>query len=259
MYSTESRQLNRAARCSPRGTYFFSPCEARANPPFSLFREYVATLIEHDKKFVIIGNQNSITYKDIFSLLMTNKMWLGNCNGDMAFRVPDSYEPRETRFWIDEKGQKWRSLGNIAWFTNLDIKKRHEEMILVRKYNDEYKHYDNYDAIEVPKLTEIPYNYKGIMGVPITFMDKYCPEQFEILGRRGDLEWAENECTFYTPPSPELQAKYKAMNKTWRVQNTYILDANGVPQITYGRIFIRFTEQWIKDHPQDFMETENAD
>ena len=94
------------------------------------------------------------------------------------------------------------------------------------------------------------------MGVPITFIDKYCPEQFAILGRRGDLEWAENECMFYTPPSLEMQAKYKDMNKTWRVQNTYILDENGVPKITYGRIFIRYTSEWIANHPDDFKEVQ---
>lgn len=223
------------------------------NPPFSLFRQYLATLVEHEKQFLIIGSQNNVTYKEVFSLMMANKVWLGYKAGDMAFAVPDYYQPRETRYWEDENGQKWRSLGNICWYTNLDIKKRHEDMILVKKYSPEaYPRYDNYDAIEVSKVADIPCDYEGIMGVPITFMDKYSPEQFNILGRRGDLEWAQNECTFYTPPSIELQRKYKAMNKTWRVQNTYVLDQNGVPQITYGRIFVRYTDQWIANHPEDF-------
>lgn len=153
------------------------------NPPFSLFREYVAQLIEYNKKFIIIGNQNAITYKEIFPLLKDNKMWIGYKSGDMAFTVPDSYEARETRFWIDENGQKWRSLGNICWYTNLDIEKRHEDMILFRNYTPEnYPHYDNYDAIEVSKVADIPCDYDGAMGVPITFMDKFNPEQFEILG-----------------------------------------------------------------------------
>ncbi len=225
------------------------------NPPFSLFRQYLATLIEHKKQFLIIGSQNNVTYKEVFNLMMANQVWLGYKAGDMAFTVPDYYQPRETRYWEDESGQKWRSLGNICWYTNLDIKKRHEDMILVKKYSPEaYPKYDNYDAIEVSKVVDIPCNYKGIMGVPITFMDKYSPEQFVILGRRGDLEWAQNECSFYTPPSPEMQKKHKAMNKTWRVQNTYILDKNGVPQITYGRIFIRYTDKWIEEHPEDFKE-----
>lgn len=101
----------------------------------------------------------------------------------MAFVVPSYSEPRETRFWIDEKGQKWRSLGNICWFTNLDIEKRHEDLLLYKKYNvEEYPKYDNYDAINVNKTADIPNDYDGIMGVPITFIDKYNPDQFEIIG-----------------------------------------------------------------------------
>ena len=224
------------------------------NPPFSLFREYVSVLVNHNKQFIIIGSQNAITYKEIFSLLMQNRMWLGYGSGDMAFTVPADYEPRETRYWQDETGQKWRSMGNICWYTNLDIKKRHEELIPVKRYDPVlYPKYDNFDAIEVSKTADIPCDYPGIMGVPITFMDKYCPEQFVILGRRGDLEWAENECTFYTPPPAEVQAKYKAMNRTWRVQNTYILDKDGIPRITYGRIFIQYTKAWIAAHSYDFV------
>ncbi len=153
------------------------------NPPFSLFREYVAQLIENDKKFLIIGSQNNITYKDIFHLIQSNKIWLGYKSGDMSFTVPSYYPQRETRFWIDEKGQKWRSLGNICWYTNLDILKRHEDLILYKKYSSEdYPYYDNYDAINVNKVVDIPYDYMGVMGVPITFLDKYNPEQFDILG-----------------------------------------------------------------------------
>ena len=153
------------------------------NPPFSLFRDYVAQLIEYDKKFLIIGNQNAITYKEIFPLLKENRMWLGFRCGDMAFTVPEYYEERETRFWIDETGQKWRSLGNICWFTNLDHKKRHEELELYKKYTPEgYPKYDNYRAINVDKVSDIPEDYYGEMGVPITFIDKYNPNQFEIIG-----------------------------------------------------------------------------
>ena len=167
------------------------------NPPFSLFREYVAQLIEYDKKFIIIGNQNAITYKEIFPLLKENKMWIGYKFGDMAFTVPDSYEPRETRFWIDESGQKWRSLGNVCWYTNLDIDKRHEIMILYKSYtSEEYLHYDNYEAINVNKVADIPCDYDGIMGVPITFMDKYNPEQFEIVGR-ADANIANEDNSFH--------------------------------------------------------------
>lgn len=153
------------------------------NPPFSLFREYVAQLMEYDKKFLIVGNQNAITYKEIFTLIKENKLWLGYKNGDMAFRVPDDYEMRETRSWRDEEGNNWRSLGNACWFTNLDIAKRHEDLDLYKTYTpEEYPKYDNYDAIEVSKTKEIPADYAGAMGVPITFLDKYNPDQFEILG-----------------------------------------------------------------------------
>ncbi len=157
------------------------------NPPFSLFREYVAQLMKYEKKFVIIGNQNAITYKEIFPYIKENKMWLGSTLSFAKFRVPDYYEPRATRFWIDETGQKWRSLGNICWFTNLDIAKRHEDMILYKKYNsEEYPKYDNYNAIEVGKVAEIPMDYDGVMGVPITFMDKHNPKQFDIIGMGED-------------------------------------------------------------------------
>lgn len=153
------------------------------NPPFSLFREYVAQLMEYEKKFLIIGNQNAITYKEIFPLLMQNRIWLGYKSGDMAFRVPADSEPRATRYWQDETGQKWRSMGNICWFTNLDHQKRHEELILYKTYSAEsYPHYDNYDAINVDRVTDIPVDFDGAMGVPITFLDKYNPEQFHLIG-----------------------------------------------------------------------------
>ncbi len=153
------------------------------NPPFSLFREYLAQLVASGKKFVIIGSQNAITYKEVFPLLKDNKVWLGYNSGDMAFKVPDYFEPRETRFWVDATGQKWRSMGNITWYTNIDIAKRHEDLILYKNYSpEEYPKYDNYDAVNVDKVADIPCDYNGIMGVPITFLDKYNPEQFEIIG-----------------------------------------------------------------------------
>lgn len=153
------------------------------NPPFSLFREYITQLIEHDKKFIILGNQNTLTTKDIFDFIRQNKMWLGHNNGDMAFKVPDHYKPRETRFWVDEEGQKWRSFGTMCWLTNLDISKRHEELILYNSYDpDKYRSYDNFDAIDVGKVSEIPTDFGGVMGVPLGFLTKHNPEQFEIVG-----------------------------------------------------------------------------
>lgn len=149
------------------------------NPPFSLFREYIEQLITYNKKFLIIGNKNAITYKEIFSLIKAGKLWLGyrNINSDMWFMVPESYSYEKV---IDGKYLK-HIMG--CWFTNMDTSKRHEELTLYKSYNsEEYPKYDNYDAIEVSKVTEIPYDYDGCMGVPITFLDKYNPEQFEILG-----------------------------------------------------------------------------
>lgn len=136
------------------------------NPPFSLFREYVAQLIEYGKKFIIIGNQPAVAYKEIFPLLRDNKIWLGYYAGDMSFKVPDYYEQRATRFWIDETGQKWRSMGNACWFTNLDIPKRHEILDLRGNYYDPERNpkYENYDAIEVSKTNEIPEDYGGGNG-----------------------------------------------------------------------------------------------
>jgi len=153
------------------------------NPPFSLFREYVAQLKEYKKSFAIIGNQNATGYKEIFPLIRDNIVWLGYNNGHFWFKVPDTYELKATDFKIDENGQKWRRMGNICWFTNLDIEKRHENMTLFRTYSPEiYPKYDNYDAINVDKTLDIPCDYFGVMGVPITFMQYYNPDQFEIVG-----------------------------------------------------------------------------
>ena len=152
------------------------------NPPFSLFREYVAQLIRYDKKFLIIGNKNAITYKEIFPLIKENKMWTGYrpWAGGMWFLSTD-----EEDFDKEVDGKKLKNAA-AAWFTNLDISKRHEDIILFKRYADEpelFPHYDNYDAIEVPKTAFIPCDYFGVMGVPITFLDKYNPDQFEILGK----------------------------------------------------------------------------
>jgi hypothetical protein len=166
------------------------------NPPFSLFREYVAQLMEYEKRFLIIGNQNALTYKETFTLIKENKIWLGIDNGGTKwFQVPLHYDIKtETRIKI-ENGIKYFSMGSIMWFTNLDHKKRHEELLLFRQYNPkEYPKYDNYDIINVDKYADIPADYDGIMGVPITFIDKYNPEQFEILGIANSARWIGHEC-----------------------------------------------------------------
>ncbi len=152
------------------------------NPPFSLFREFVAQILEHEKKFLIVGSQNAITYKEMFPLIRDNKLWLGYLNGDMKFRVPDYYEARETRFWIDDEGNKWRSFGNACWFTNLDIPIRHENLVLYKTFSpEEFPEFDCYKAIEVNRTTNIPNDYTGVMGVPITFLSKHNSDQFEIV------------------------------------------------------------------------------
>lgn len=153
------------------------------NPPFSLFRELISILMEYKKKFLLIGNLNAINYKEIFPLIKNNKAWLGYHNGEMSFMVPKDSKPRKTRFWIDESGQKWRSLGNAMWFTNMDVSYRHHPMPLTASYNSEkYPTFDNYDAIYVPTVKDIPSDYNGIMAVPITILSKYNPNQFEIIG-----------------------------------------------------------------------------
>ena len=159
------------------------------NPPFSLFREYVALLMQYNKKFLIIGNMNAITYKEIFPLIKENKLWLGvsrNGCGQMYFHIDDDAPQAKGQIIVD--GQRMQTIGSSAWFTNIDHKKRHQEIDLYKHYNaDEYPKYDNYNAIEVSKVCEIPMGYDGVMGVPITFLGKYCPTQFEIIKfRKGN-------------------------------------------------------------------------
>ena len=154
------------------------------NPPFSLFREYLAQLVQYNKKFLIIGNVNAITYKETFALIKENKLWMGASihSGDREFRVPDSYPLKAAGFRVDEKGTKYIRVKGVRWFTNLDYPQRHEDLILYKHYTSEdYPKYDNYDAINVNVTNDIPCDYEGVMGVPITFLDKYNPDQFEIL------------------------------------------------------------------------------
>jgi len=162
------------------------------NPPFSLFREYVAQLIEYDKKFLIIGNQNAITYKEIFKLIKENKIWIGKSihSGDRKFIVPDDYPLNAATCGIDENGKRFIRIKGVRWFTNLEAAIITEPIFLYKKYTPaEYPKYDNYDAIEVSQTLEIPMDYDGVMGVPITFLDKYNPNQFEIIKfRKGDDE-----------------------------------------------------------------------
>lgn len=156
------------------------------NPPFSLFREYLAQLVEAGKKFLIIGNMNAITYKEVFPLIKENKLWLGvtNFNTGMYFGVPSNFVYAPTyKFDRMQNGIRVNRVPGCCWFTNLDHGRRHEPFRLVEHYTpNRYPHYDNYDAINVDKTCDIPMDWDGVMGVPITFLDKYCPEQFEIVG-----------------------------------------------------------------------------
>ncbi len=163
------------------------------NPPFSLFREYVEMLVLYKKHFIIIGNVNAITYKEIFPLIKNNQLWFGASihSGDRAFYVPDDYPLNAAGCGIDSTGRRFIRVKGVRWYTNLDIDQRHEELILFKHYTpEEYPKYDNYDAIEVSKTVNIPCDYDGLMGVPITFLDKYNPDQFEILGLDDHrVEW----------------------------------------------------------------------
>ena len=212
------------------------------NPPFSLFREYVAQLIEYDKKFLIIGHQNATKYTDIFPLIKSNKLWLGvNNGGTKWFQVNDDYDIKtESRKKVVD-GLKYFSMGNVNWFTNLDVSRRHEDLILYKTFNEEeYPKYDNYDAINVDKVADIPVDYNGHIGVPITFLNKYNPEQFEIVGLgQGNLYRA---LTSEGLSQKFVDDYYKAGGTGFINEDHPILgyyDNNGKATIPYMRIIIK--------------------
>lgn len=209
------------------------------NPPFSLFREYVAQLMEYDKEFLIIGNQNALSYKEIFPLIRDNKMWLGASihSGDRKFWVPEDYELKAAGCGIDATGRKFIRVKGVRWFTNLDYKERHEDLILYKNYTpDLYPKYENYDAINVNKTEDIPCDYEGIMGVPITFMDKYNPDQFEIIG----LGIANLGLSIGVQPyKPEHKKYRKEIQKRGAVDgDLYMMNGDEVV-VPYARILIR--------------------
>lgn len=169
------------------------------NPPFSLFRDYIDQLFKYKKKFLIIGRITAVTYKEILPHFLNGDVWLGKNSGHFWFKVPSYYEPKKTDFKIDQNGQKWRRMGNICWFTNLDFKARHENLLLYKHYNPaDYPKYDNYDAIDVSAVKNIPKDYNGVMGVPTTFLAKWNPDQFELLGssRYHDGSTEANDINF---------------------------------------------------------------
>lgn len=210
------------------------------NPPFSLFREFVNVLIQREKHFIILGNVNAITYKEFFPLIRDNKVWIGASihSGDRKFYVPDDYPLNASGCGMDEDGRRFIRVKGVRWYTNLDIRQRHEEMILVKHYNpEEYPRYENFDAINVDKTSNIPCDFDGVMGVPITFMDKYSPDQFEIIG----LGIANLGLGIGVKPyKPEHKSYRKEVQKRGAVDgDLYMLDENGNPIVPYARVLIR--------------------
>lgn len=203
------------------------------NPPFSLFREYIAQLISYAKDFIIIGNINASTYKDVFRLIADNRVWLGQSihSGDREFRVPEHYPLQASGFRVDENGVKYIRVKGVRWFTNLDFRERHEYLTLYKKFTPvEYPRYANYDAIEVSKTADIPYDFDGEMGVPITFLDKYNPEQFEIIG----------SSRFVGRPMSEIARKGSYVSGGVRF---YLPNSDGTYRCLYDRIVIKRKEQ----------------
>ena len=211
------------------------------NPPLSLFREYVAQLVKYDKKFLIIGNQNSITTKDLFPLIKDNKIWLGvTMNGSNRwFRVPDDYEM--TPSMKIEDGVKYCFVKSVVWYTNIEHNKRKEELILWRLYSpEEYPHYENYDAIEVGNVNNIPVDYNGVIGVPVTFLHKYNPSQFEILGMCENEDLYQLKTKVYS--SAECKQAYLdrfGKRGVYDLNASGVIITNGKREKVYSRILIR--------------------
>ena len=211
------------------------------NPPFSLFREYVSQLVEYDKKFVIIGHQNAITYKEIFKLIKENKIWLGfGFTGGAGHFINTQYENYAT---ATDKKEGMIRVSGVHWFTNLDINKRHEDLILYKNYTpEEYPKYENFDAINVNITKDIPVDYSGAMGVPITFLDKYNPEQFEIIGLGISNSGLE---VGVQPYKPEHKKYRKEIQKRGAVDGDLYMMKNGIVEVPYARILIRNKKIWI--------------
>ena len=205
------------------------------NPPFSLFREYVAQLIKFDKKFLVMGNQNAITYKEIFKLIKGNKIWLGqSLNGrNILFQIPDYYES----YYKVIDGKKYAFPKGVVWFTNLDVSKRNKEMVLYKKYTpEEYPKYNNYDAINVDRTEKIPMDYAGFIGVPITFLHKYNPRQFKIIG----LGISNSGIEIGVKPYKEEHKNYrKEVQKRAAVNGDLYMITNGIVDVPYARVIIK--------------------
>jgi hypothetical protein len=205
------------------------------NPPFSLFREYVAQLVEHDKKFIIVGHQNAIGYRDVFKLIKENKLWLGyGFKGGAGHFVNTQYEDYAS---ADDHKEGMIRVSGVHWFTNIDINKRHIDLILYKKYNsEEYKKYENFDAINVDKTKDIPLDYSGYMGVPLTFMDKYNPDQFDVIGLGIANLGLEIGVEKYKPEHKKFR---KEIQKRGAVDGDLYMIKNGIVDVPYSRIIIK--------------------
>lgn len=205
------------------------------NPPFSLFREYVSLLIEHEKKLLIIGHMNALHYREIFKLLKENKLWLGQSihSGDREFRVPDHYPLQAAGFRVDEHGKKYIRVKGVRWFTNMDNPHRHEQLPLFKKYTPtEYPKYDNLDAIDVGKTADIPCDYYGLIGVPDSFLDKFNPDQFSLVGVGcGDL------------------GKEIGVTKNYRGRTDVAITIDGKSKCPYSRIIIKRKKPGYENRP----------
>lgn len=212
------------------------------NPPFSLFREYVAQLVAYDKKFIIIGNQNAITYKEIFPLFKENRLWLGyGFKGNVGFFINTHYEDYAKS---SQHKEGMIRVSGVMWYTNLDIDKRHENLVLYRSFSmDEYPHYSNYDAVDVRKTADIPFDYYGVMGVPVTFMDKFNPEQFEIIGCADYTGKYGSDDIGVSRIGEEWISKYREQggrgHYTANMTSLVYYDTNGKACNTFKRILIR--------------------
>ena len=209
------------------------------NPPFSKFRDFVALLLKYQKKFLIIGNVNALKYKEVFPSVMRNEVWLGASihSGDREFMVPDDYPLEASSSRVDDKGRKFIRVKGVRWFTNLDYKERHEDIPLYKRYTpEEFPRFENYNAINVGKTSDIPCDYDGVMGVPITFMDKYNPDQFEIVGVGiANLGLA---CGV-KPYKPEHKKYRKEVQKRGAVDGDLYMMVNGEVVVPFTRILIR--------------------
>jgi hypothetical protein len=225
------------------------------NPPFSMFREFLAWIFEAGKKFLIIGNMNAITYKEVFPLIKNDKLWLGPSisSGDREFQVPDSYPLNAAGWRIDKDGKKFLRIKGVRWFTNLDHGRRHQPLPLMTMEDNlryskhkeirgkkSYNRYDNYDAIEVPYTDAIPSDYDGVMGVPISFLDKYSPEQFEIVGMCENLDLYNLKTKVYTTDKCK-QAYLKKFGKpgTYDLNASGVIIVDGLLEKVYQRILIK--------------------